>query len=110
MFTNGNSIGSRTNKTQEIARVLVIIIDFLLKLTVFIPRAEWNKIIFWTQRFPQWMSSMKNAFSIFQFEPFVNKPELRKVDISLIRLGASTLLDFRLRRTRTKQKPAQGIA
>ena len=46
MFTNGNSIGSRTNKTQEIARVLVIILDFLLKLTVFILRAEWNKIIF----------------------------------------------------------------
>ena len=53
---------------------------------------------------------MKNAFSIFQFEPFVNKPELLTVDTILMRLGASTVLDFRLRRTRTKQKPAQGIA
>ena len=56
------------------------------------------------------MFSMKNAFSIFQFEPFVNKPELLMVDTILMRLGASTVLDFRLRRTLTKQKPAQGIA
>ena len=56
------------------------------------------------------MSSMNNAFSIFQCEPFVNKPELLTVDTILIRLGAYTGLDFRLRRTRTKQKPAQGIA
>jgi len=111
MFTNGNSIGSRTKTTQEIARVLVVILDFLLKLTVFIKRQQWNNIISWTQRFPQWMFFMKNELSIFQVEPFENKPELLKVDTILIRLGAaSTLLDFRLRRTPTKQKPAQGIA
>ena len=57
------------------------------------------------------MFFMKNELSIFQLEPFENKPELLKVYTILIRLGAaSTLLDFRLRRTRTFQKPAQGIA
>ena len=46
MFTNGNSIGSRIDTTQEIARVLVMILDFHLKLTVFNKRPQWNKFIF----------------------------------------------------------------
>jgi hypothetical protein len=46
MFTKGNSIGSRTDTTQEIARDIVMILDFDLKLTICIKRPQWNKIIF----------------------------------------------------------------
>jgi hypothetical protein len=77
---------------KKIARGFVTNLDFGVKLIVFIIRAEWNKIILWTQRCPQCMSIMKNYFSVCQSEPSVNQPELLQVVTSLKLLDAFTLL------------------